>query len=159
IYYYFADKEDLYLTVLERAMTSLGADVPPLRRAADARAFWREVTRLYEAVVALVRRDARIVTLLQRSAADVVRLTHHERLAPLMAGAYAAVASVLQNGIEVGAVRTDVPPELLFELTLAVGQTLDKYAMASGELATPEGCARSVARGVDLLRRLLSPPR
>jgi AcrR family transcriptional regulator len=157
IYYYFEDKEDLYLTVLEGAAQRLASSVPPPRLAPSAAAFWDQARTLYRAVLDLVRSDPRIVRLLQRSAADLGRLTQSERFAPLMETSRTWIASVLTNGQRVRAVREDMPADLLLALTTAVGQVLDAHMIGSGALATSDGCERAVDVGLDVLRRLLEP--
>jgi AcrR family transcriptional regulator len=157
IYYYFSDKEDLYLTVLERAAQRLASSVRAPGAAATVTAFWNQVRTLYRAVVDVVRGDPRVVAVLQRSVADLARLTRSERFAPLMDAFRTRVAAVLADGQRVGAIRVDLPSDLLLELTFAVGQVLDANMFRSGALATSEGCERAIDEGLGVLRRLLEP--
>jgi AcrR family transcriptional regulator len=157
IYYYFSDKEDLYATVLERAADAIAADVPPFREVASAPAFWDEVGRLYRAVMELVRRDPRVVRMVQRGAAEIEGLARSERLARITAGAGAFIDRVLSLGQAVGAVRRDLPRPFLLALVSAVGEACDRFVLASGELESDAGREAAAARGVDLFRRLLAP--
>ena len=66
------------------------------------------------------------------------------------------VAQVLRVGREVGAVRTDLPPELQLGLVVAVLRTMDQWVVQE---LTDEGAAAGAEVGVvvDALRRLLAP--
>lgn len=157
IYYYFSDKEDLYLTVLEWVFAQLRREVRLPGRARDAEAFWREIAELYRSLLALVVRDLRIVRMAQKSASELARLDDAGRLRPILQGVSEAAARLVAQGRRLGAVRTDMPAELLTELVLAVGPVLDHHMLAQGRLEHAEVRERAALLGVDLFRRMLEP--
>ena len=156
IYYYFVDKEDLYLTVLERAFAGL-SKMRPAHATDSVASYWAMVRSMYSDVIALARRDVRVVRLLQRSTADVMRLTNAPRLEPLLTSLRTQTDALLRAGQSVGAIRDDLDLPLLSSLTFAVGAALDQHMMASGELRTESGANAALERGMDTLRRLLAP--
>ncbi|MFW6031685.1 MAG: TetR/AcrR family transcriptional regulator [Myxococcota bacterium] len=156
IYYYFSDKEDLYLTVLERALSAMGTIEPP-EPARSVDDYWSTIERIYRDVVQVIRRDARVVRLLQSSAAELDRATQSPRTKPFIDGVERWTTQLLHQGQAVGAVRSDVDDALLVGLTFAAGEALDRYMLARGDLATDAGTERAIARGIDTLERLLAP--
>jgi AcrR family transcriptional regulator len=157
IYYYFADKEDLYLTVLERALGRVGSQVTPPGPIDSAAAFWQATEGLYRAIIEVVRRDPLVVRMAQNSVADLERLTQSERMAPLLERMQAWTERMLDDGQRAGAVRADLPRGLLVRLVLAVGEVLDYHTLAGRELESEQAVDGVVARGLDLFRRMLEP--
>lgn len=156
-YYYFSDKEDLYLTTLEHALAGLATEVPVLEPVEDARSFWRAAERIYEVVARLFAERPAVLAIVRRDMERVNALATNERLAPLVERVRAWIDGLLEAGKRVGALRADLPEPLLVELVFAVGQTADKYMIASGEIESEVGRRRAVARSIDLLKRLLTP--
>lgn len=152
MYYYFADKGDLFATVCRAALEDLAAAAAPLERPTDARAFW---VRLEEVV--------------GRMAAEIAA---RPELAPLGRAVYAApeqhraavvqlfatwIERGLRTGQELGAVRDDLPTDLLVEALTGFLVAVDRwFALHWGELSrqTVEEIERKLLELCrDLLRR------
>lgn len=159
-YYYFADKEDLYLTVMEHVLAVLSGEVgapDDFGGVSDARSFWRALTKTYLSVAGAFAEHGEMVALVRR---DLDRLTGfgaHPRMAKYFLRAKTWVNEVLSLGRRVGALRSDLPDGLVIELSLSVGQAGDRYMIASGEVLSLEGRRVAVDRTIALLKRLFSP--
>lgn len=156
MYYYFADKEDLYLTVLEHALDGLGGIEPPAA-AAGADGFWAHVAQAYDAALAQARRDPRVVRMLHAMAADMATLMDSPRMATLLEACRGWFAAALANGRASRAVRRDLDDAMLVDLVFAIGEFADRTMLARGELDSDAGARRARERGVDLIRRVLQP--
>ena len=134
-YYYFDDKRDLFLTALERCYSTFFASVLAVEPPDDASGFWRFVEegslRGFEFMLA----DpvaASLMQCLQRERELLGELGSSE-LVQAMDGFYGAM---LSQGQELGAVRKDVPPDLLVALVRDIAMTFDRWFVTARADAT-----------------------
>ncbi|MCB9742455.1 MAG: TetR/AcrR family transcriptional regulator [Alphaproteobacteria bacterium] len=155
-YYYFDDKEDLFLTLVE-------ARVGALVREAAAGAlpeadFWGWVERLSWGVFGGLAQDPKSWAL----ARELYAMLPGGR-SPRVAEAWAQVSAwterLLERGQALGEVREDLPLSLLSALTLGLGEALDRWALDA--VPDPEAAEAEMgpvmAASMDLFRRLLAP--
>lgn len=148
-YYYFKDRADLYVTVLRecarRYMEFLGSPRP----VDSADEFWREATRMTLRSFAFLRAEpnaAGLVRTLARSGGAVP----FPELREVYRGWY---LGWIERGQRLGAVRQDLPADLLLDIMLGLGETFDLWtADKIDEL--DESLAHSL---VDLYRRAAAP--
>jgi AcrR family transcriptional regulator len=158
-YYYFEGKEDLYVTVLETTLAGLVDEVGTWTPPGDAGGFWRQLRRAYFALYGFVMGDARSARLIRglsqvrsnpKLQASWLRLE-----APLMAW----FGRVLADGREVGAVRRDVPEDLLLVALMGMGQATDLWLLAQRERQGERASRRSAEQVFSLLKELVAGPR
>jgi AcrR family transcriptional regulator len=152
LFYHFDGKEGLFAAVVGRVSQELFTRVrPPSVPPTDPPTFWAAF--------------AELVGQLQRALADrpdvrafVVAFARTEPLAvdhPALAEAVAATTAVLdgllQAGRAVGAIRTDLPPDLQRHLLRTLALAVDTWLLREGPESLPP------ERVVDLYRRLLAP--
>lgn len=151
-YYYFEDKKDLFIAVLDhhsdRFLEGLGG---VWAGEDDGRPFWVQV-------------EALLQELMDRTAAHPEALALGKACMPiagdpavtaLMERHSQGLARMLLVGQSTGDVRTDLPLDLLFPLLLSVGTAMDSYLLPRWDQdGTQE---RAMGLYMDLLRRLLSP--
>lgn len=157
LYYYFSDKEDLFLTVVEIAAAGLADTSMAPHHATTPDDFWSDVARLYSVFVDHVRRDPRVLRLVQNEIERLDQVLAHPRIEPLARAAETWLTDQVRRGRTVLAVRRDLDVAILVELALAVGRANDRIMMRRGEIASEAAVRAAVARGTDLLRRLLAP--
>ncbi|MFP2929513.1 TetR/AcrR family transcriptional regulator [Pyxidicoccus sp. 3LG] len=153
-YYYFEGKEDLYATVLEATVAGLmgvmGAWAPP----ADAESFWRELRRSYFALLDFVMEDARSARLLrglsQARLNPKLQAAWHRFEAPMLGW----LQRVLADGRKVGAVRTDVPEDLLLAALMGVAQATDFWLLEQWERAGVPAMRRGAEQVLSLFEDL-----
>jgi AcrR family transcriptional regulator len=127
IYYYFDDKEDLYATVLKGALQRLVMDVGRMHEARDAEGFWREFDawtvrslHMFQAEPHAVGLARSLVTALARGAATGA-------LAELRRGARSFMEGFIAHGQSLGAIRDDLPPDLLLAVLMGVEEAIDLW--------------------------------
>jgi AcrR family transcriptional regulator len=158
VYYYFEDKADLFATVLERGTQRIMAEIGwPALEVLGADEFWDALMELTHRSVDMVQRDEWWI--------KMGRAFHHlryeaggagggaiQRLAELGRGMW---RTIIQRGQELGVVRTDLPLELLVEITMGADEGGDRWMMERWESFTPESLREIVDARVDLLRDML----
>ncbi len=157
MYYYFDNKEDLYQTVLQRMFERLAQYVTVNVEVDSAEAYWQRGELVYARLLRFFQMD--------RSAAGLARGLIRARERGQRAGDPAerrergreVTASQLALGQSVGAVRRDLPQNLLVGLAMATSQGVYGW-MAEHLGALPESELEPVARAlVGVYRRLLEP--
>ncbi len=157
MYYYFDGKEDLYAHVtrieFERLFADLGSfAVPP---EPDPDAFWATLERHYLDVMTRLAASPQLTALirgwLSASGDPALHQAQHE----LERATLPWFERTLATGQAGGAIRTDLPPDLLIAVVLGMGQAMDIWLMAQrpGEDDLP----RLVGVLVGMIRRALEP--
>lgn len=156
MYYYFDDKQDLLLAVLDDAITRASAAIGDLPACPDPPTFWTELTALCARTLAFFLREPVLAALAGRMltaptgplAAAVA--TVHARI-------FAATTALLRRGQRLGAVRDDLPIDLLAHLLTGVGEAMDRWLATRWSHLRPAELAEIPTRIVDLFTRIAAP--
>lgn len=157
LYYYFNDKSDLYSSLMERATTMLvklvgGFALEDL----TAENFWPSFEGTVRRSVGYLQRNEWFVRL-SRSFYRMRGGRSHKATKRFFDWIGGWTGKVLARGQELGVVRTDLPMEFLVELTLAVGETGDRWILEHWtEMSSAERESTVVAE-LDAFHRLLEP--
>jgi AcrR family transcriptional regulator len=152
-YYYFEDKRDLFLSAVERCYLAFFATVDGLGRPVDAESFWEFVERSSRLGYEFMLEDpvaAELMLCLQRERKLLDELAS-ERLVESMRAFY---RNLVVEGQRLGAVRSDLPRDLLVELVRDTTMTFDRWfvtSRASVEPPSPDVAARTFT---EVIRRL-----
>lgn len=157
MYYYFDNKEDLFLTVVadlaERAVAAIGGPGP----FTDPAGFWREMRALCARAMAFFLADPHVaglgkqlITAGSDSPAGRAVAGHTLRLE-------AFTADLLRRGQAVGAVRTDLPVALLAHLLTGLGEAMDRWLLTRLDQLDPAELAGLPDQYIDLFARLAAP--
>lgn len=149
-YYYFHDKDDLWLAVMHREL----APFAPEPSALPAAGSW------WEAVRGIVRQAVGQLLASRRSAALLREAWRHPDPAVverLLAPLHAWCAELLRGGQARGEVRTDLPESMLVEATLAVATAIDRWFAERWEELPPDEALALSERSLGLLEDLLRP--
>lgn len=157
MYYYFDGKEDLYAEVIVRQLERLLECGGPLELPADVGpdVFWSEIEEFYLRMLRLLE-DAPQTALLLRDwltgsappAVQAVTRDAEERMRPWL-------MRLVATGQAAGAVRTDLPAELLLAAATGLGQAMDAWMITQ-----PPGAADLAETAhvlIDMMRRALEP--
>jgi AcrR family transcriptional regulator len=156
LYYYFNDKDDLFVTVVEEALERLlaasgGFQIEEL----SASSYWDRLRVLALQAVELRRQE----TWHTRLALAFPRLRDEPEataaVRPALEWARRLTERLLAHGRELGTVRRDLPLELLVEVTLAVDEAGDRWLTAHHHEYDEERLRRLVDARVDLMRDML----
>jgi AcrR family transcriptional regulator len=154
IYYYFDDKEDLYTTVLRDAMQRLVLDMGNIAAAKDAGAFWWEFEIWYVLSLRAFQEDPHAVGLARSLVKAMSRGTAGGVLAELRAFSRAFMDAFIDQGHALGAVRSDVPRDLLVSVLMAVEEGIDLWlgervgGMSDGEIGETAVMLTRLYRGI-----------
>ncbi len=155
MYYYFDDKADLYLTVIRRTFSGLLSAIGPMPETADPAGFWTQSNAMLGRAVAYLTGDPRRAELargLLRSlgdAPDGVREILEQARTPMLA--------MLEVGQRAGAVRDDLPVDLLVAITMGLGEAMDTWLSTRWETLPPGGYAALEGKLMDIFRRVMEP--
>jgi AcrR family transcriptional regulator len=156
LYYYFEDKEDLFATALEHASRRLLEEVgmPPLE-SLTADDYWDRFREVSRRSVPHLRRNEWYVRLARSfgrfrdehgASAAVARIDDFARR---------SFRTLLQRGRELGVVLTDLPLDLLVEVSRALDEAGDRWMLDRWEGMSEEERERLAEARMDLLRDLL----
>ncbi|MCB9697032.1 MAG: TetR/AcrR family transcriptional regulator [Alphaproteobacteria bacterium] len=149
-YYLFEGKADLYAAVLQRATTGLLAAMPVPEPTTDAPEWWASTRAWLQSSLVFLHTQPQAAALFLGYLDARRRGVVPDLDQQLDEAARGTVEALLASGQAAGAVRTDLPGELLLALTGAVFAALDHHFAASLD----EG---AIDVYIDTLRRLLTP--
>jgi len=154
-YYYFADKEDLFATVLEDFWARVEPELPPLSlEDLDAASFWPVLEAYFHALAGVAVRHPRLIAL----ARDIRGLWRNpsERMRSIVVKVVAQQRALLDRGRALGTVRTDIDVDWLLRITEAADQAVDEHLLARAEIGPGEFEEHGKV-ALDTFRRLVEP--
>jgi len=128
MYYYFDSKEDLCRTAVQDAVEQFASEMGSLPGFDDALGFWQVLEDVYLRAIRLVLERPDLAALLRALFARPSP-TVDDAIAAYMGQALDLVRDLLERGRAVGAVRDDVPAELLARVIMAMGEASDRWLM------------------------------
>lgn len=158
LYYYFENKEDLFETVMDRAiqhfMDLLGGFS---LRELDEENFWEYFEQMALQSVELVREHewyVRLTRTFYRLRDEAGGEGPTNRLWNWMKD---WVCRVLERGQQLGVVRRDLPTAYLVEVVMAVGEATDRWMLDHIDEMDEEELEEEALRQIDVFRRLCAP--
>lgn len=156
MYYYFDGKEDLYAEVIREQLQALFERTGhlPVPTATEPVAFWATVENHYLRLMRTLAESPEPAALLRAWLSDPDGPVSRSRQDDAERALLPWMTQALAVGQRIGAVRTDVPSDLLLAVVMAVGQAMDTWMIT----AKPDvDLERSVPLAMSLLRRALAP--
>jgi len=159
MYYYFEDKRDLFLTVARKLASEVREALGRFPPCEDALEFWAAVGQLYARVTDYLARDPVRAGFLKNLLAPAsLRVSEvAETIGALTEEAQKAFEGILLHGRELGAVRDDLPLDLLVRELFAVGEAQDRWTLERWESLGPGDVARLAPLLVGQHARLAAP--
>lgn len=157
-YYYFDNKADLFLTVIQVYLAEVAGTMEELALAQlTAENYWQRLDAAYrQQWVAAYERPWLLGAAKAASRLSANALAD-EGLAAVFSQAMDWLRAIFRRGQELGVVRTDLPDDLLFALIQAVDDTNDRWLLAHQATLSQSEIEAAAGRAMDLLRRLLVP--
>lgn len=158
-YYYFDDKSDLYITVIESALRRIkrwvgGWGIEDL----DADNFWEELHAAMTRSLSFLRENAWASSLF-KTFWDYADRHRDDRAIRLMwVAARNFGGAFIERGQELGRIRADIPNELLVDILIGSGTAVDRWLVANLDDMNPEDLDETAVLLIDLFRRILEPP-
>jgi AcrR family transcriptional regulator len=153
-YYYFEGKEDLYATVIGLTVEGLLGQVGTWTPPRDAEDFWRQFRSIYLALLDFILGDERSARLLHGMSQARMNPKLQSAWLRFEAPLTAWLQRVLAEGRTVGAVRTDLPEDLLLVAMMGLGQATDFWMLEQWERHGAPALRRSAEQVLSLFEEL-----
>ena len=157
MYYYFADKDDLYRTVLDAALAQWLAHVGFPFEADDPASFWSACEAMYARSLRFMLADPKNAALCLSIAKARERLEGHPVLTMLNERMIEWTSALVAQGQALGAIRADVPADLLVHAGLALMDAGDRWLAARWSELNEDAVESTAKTMVDLYRRVGRP--
>jgi AcrR family transcriptional regulator len=157
MYYYFQDKEDLYVTVVRRAMAPVVRLFDRLPKADSPDEYWLQLELIFGDEMASFYSDPVGASLSLGYVRTRTLLERESELDDLYDRARRWFEDVLTLGQRIAAVRRDVPMDLLVTMVRAVAEASDSWMAENwhGLSESPPGAMTELAAQIsDMIRRL-----
>lgn len=155
-YYYFEDKQDLFLTIVVRCYEDFFEILRKLPPPASDAEFWDYVEKLNLHGLEFMQEDPTAAAVMQAFSLERAQLDLL-RSPKLMATLEGSYTQLIQAGQALGAVRTDLPLELILATSTALSAACDQWFVQHAKAAGPAERRRLARSFADLSRRLLQP--
>ncbi len=157
MYYYFADKDDLFRTVLDSALAQWFAQVGYPFQADDAESFWAACQSMYERSLRFMLDDPKNAALCFNITRARERLEGHEALVELQKRMEEWTRELVRHGRAIGAVRADIPPDLMVQVALSMMEAGDRWLAKHWDQITADAVQATSKTMVDLFKRVSAP--
>lgn len=156
MYYYFDDKYDLFMTVMERyAQGFWDAFEGEWDNLGAVDDFWGFLEGMFD-VAFNYTSERRTAIMLAKCFYELPADQWTEgRLGALFEEKRLRFTRLLDRGQELGQIRSDLPGDLLVGLMFAVGETMDRHILPLWDTLDLEGRRASMRTSLDLMKRLL----
>ncbi len=158
VYYYFENKESLYLTVLEEVERKFLASVGKLKMPVAREEFWAACRSYYEKAIRYGAGNLGIVKVVRSLTDPSSGMKGSAEMRENFRKVERWTANLLKRGQDLGAIRKDVPPDLLRGVLQGMGHTIDSWFFEHLE-KDPGSVSvdKFLAFALDMFKRLLSP--
>lgn len=156
LYYYFDDKNDLFVTVLKRQFAGL-AEVVRIGHAESAEHFWQKVATLLGRGYQLVGSSPESMALARAAIRCFARHQVPPGLQAILEDTERVVEAFVLEGQRVGAVRTDLPTGLLVSLLMKLGEGSDLWLAEHLEELSADQLVDLNTKIAALFRRVAEP--
>ncbi len=157
MYYYFADKDDLFRTVLEAATVQWLTHVGFPFEADDAASYWAACEAMYGRSLRFMLNDPENGALCLAIIHARARGEGHPALTALNEQMQGFTTQLVEQGQRLGAVREDLPADLIVEAALALMDAGDRWLARRWDEITPEAVDATASMMLGLFKRLGEP--
>jgi AcrR family transcriptional regulator len=157
LYYYFADRDDLYASVVMQLVQAvarqplLGSFAPK-----NAAEYWPALEKLFHAGFELARRHPEEMRAL-RSFQTSLRRNPRPAFEPVLQQMAANLRKLVETGRKLKCVRTDISSALLVEMLQQLDEVFDRMFYTEELGSDARAFERHVALALDTFRRLTEP--
>ncbi len=158
MYYYFADKDDLFRTVIDETSRRLveALEIPTMLPA-DAATFWLECEAIYGRMLSYLAEHPTQAEMCWSLIRARTRGTAHEAVIESDKRLMAVTEQLLQLGQQVGAVRTDLPSDMIAIIAFSMLEGMDRWLMTHWEEVQHDDLSSIARRTVSLMQRVAEP--
>ncbi|MEM7157955.1 MAG: TetR/AcrR family transcriptional regulator [Myxococcota bacterium] len=155
MYYYFDDKADLYSTVIGHRFGDLVNAVGDVGEVNTPEEFWAGCNAMVGRAMVYIAADPEQGERMRGLVRSLAEAPPGAR--EVLAMAREPTRQLLETGQDVGAVRSDLPVDLLAAMVLALGEAMDTWLAENWASLPPEGLAPLEGELMGVFRRLCDP--
>lgn len=157
-YYYFDDKEDLYVTVMREAAQNMLAHLKPFEFPDDTERFWGALTDYYREITTHFQEHREDIALF-RTLTGITSERIQAELQEMIQAGGVWLSRILIHGQGLGAVRTDLALDLMLALVMGAGEAHDYWMLENWDTLeqTEGGLEAHMNRIMGTFRRMLEP--
>lgn len=156
MYYYFDDKEDLYVTVIRREFSGLGA-VMVLDDFDTVDQFWTGLEEMFMRSTAYFARSPEAIALARSVARSVGTYGPPPGFQALIDEIWAVTEQLVTRGQAVGAVRKDLPTTLIVGVAMKIGEAMDYWFAEHWTEIDPADLPALNHKLIDIFKRVADP--
>lgn len=157
MYYYFSDKDDLYRTVLHTANLRWMEHMQPPTAVTDAESYWRECEAVYVRILNFFLAEPQSAALCWGTSRSRTHGESHPAVLEMASRLETWTAALIRIGQGVGAVRSDLPSDLLLHTGFAMLEGMDRWLATHWDDMTPDRVDETAHMLIGLLRRMADP--
>ncbi len=166
MYYYFDDKQDLYITVLSDAIERFLEAIDPPTNFADPDDFWVKMEKMYATGLGFLVANPRAAALARSFVSAPRGVDTLPAVDELNQKAHRWMQALVTMGQGVNAVRTDIDSEVIALSIFALGESMNNHALdqlpqikgqPEGEVAVARWVDATAALLIEMIRRLAQP--
>jgi len=156
-YYYFHGKDDLYFTVVKDATARFSEAIGDFADVKSVEEFWAECTRLYRRLFHFGLQNPILVGVLKSIIDLRPGQMADEMLRTMMVKDVDWYRGVIRQGQALGAVRTDLPVDLLLAFLFALFQAKGRWSLHQWLQFGPVDVEQNITIMIDVFRRVATP--
>ena len=159
LYYWFEDKEDLFVHAAKAALAPLGAAIGKPGPVGSPQGFWSGVQAMLDRAWEHLRENPRQLQVLRAIVRAHAAGDLDTRWTALTADTRAVATQVVLMGQALGAVREDLPIDLLIAVVMGIGEAADLWFEDRVDELDEEEVHAAIEALHDVLRRVASAAR
>ena len=154
LYYYFEDKTDLYLTVLENVVMEVFQKLGGIAHGKFTEDFWSDWENYCKKTAHLSYENPDIVSLYR----ELLHLSRNKEMS-LVVNEFinkgkVVFTEIIQHGQEIGVVRKDIALELLVNVLFSIGEAIDYWMIERWDEFSPEEIEKTILLYTDMCRKI-----
>ena len=154
LYYYFEDKTDLYLTVLENVVLKVFNKLGGIAAGEFTDDFWSDWENYCKKTAHFSYENPDIVSLYR----ELLHLSRNQDMShavnEFINKGKVVFTEIIQHGQEIGAVRKDISLDLLVNILFSMGEAIDYWMIERWDEFSPEEIEKTVLLYTDMCRKI-----
>ena len=158
-YYYFEDKIDLFVTVLRSQIDIVQmVEQSGLLACDEAQAFWQIIEMMIQDNIHAATAQPHFVKLGMLFHQLDEKTKRQGQMAIFMEELVDVVTRMITRGQHIGAIRDDMPTQVILQLWFAIDAVIDNWALAEGFGPDDPGARRMIEVSFDFFKNAFMPP-
>ncbi|MFC1692609.1 TetR/AcrR family transcriptional regulator [Candidatus Latescibacterota bacterium] len=154
LYYYFEDKADLYLTVLGHDMEDMWQKIGGISIGEYSDNFWRDIEDYTMKWIGLIKENPDFVRLFREIFHISSSHQMPEAVEEFLQAEKLKFTKILEHGQKLGALRTDIPLELLGNILFGLGEAVDIWIFEHFEELSHKELKWTAELYIDMMKKI-----